>query len=114
MTTPGASNVEALDTLAAVARLLGHAADTAWARADAEPLSVFAGFAHAADSATSRVLHLLPEDFDLDGPEPVETDFRSLLLAAEELTRAHPIETFPAGTTQLLVAISDLIGETAP
>ena len=60
------------------------------------------------------MLHLIPEDFDLDGPEPVETDFRALLLAAEELTRAHPIETFPAGTSQLLVASDGLIGETAP
>ena len=114
MTTPGASNVEALDTLAAAARLLSRAADTAWAQADPQPLSVFAGLALGAQLASSQVLHLIPEDFDLDGPEPVETDFRSLLLAAEELTRAHPIETFPAGTSQLLVAIDGLIGETAP
>ena len=45
MTTPGASNVEALDTLAAAARLLSRAADTAWAQADPQPLSVFAGLA---------------------------------------------------------------------
>ncbi len=114
MTTPEAAHVEALDTLATVARLLGHAADTAWARADAQPLSVFAGYAHAADCATSRVLHLMPADFDLDGPEPVETDFRSLLLAAEELTRVHPIAAYPRGTSRLLVVIRHLIGETAP
>ena len=114
MTTPGASNVEALDTLAAVARLLSRAADTAWAQADAQPLSVFAGLALGRAAREQPGASPDPRGLRSRRPGPVETDFRSLLLAAEELTRAHPIETFPAGTSQLLVAIGGLIGETAP
>lgn len=50
----------------------------------------------------------------VDALVPVETDPLTLLRAAEELTRLHPVENFPPGSSLLIVALSDRLNEDAP
>ncbi len=111
MTTTEARDNAATDTLAAVARLLNRAADMASRQSRAYRHSTHSALAVGALLAARQALALLPEDAEVDEPVPVESDPVRLLHAAEELTRAHPIEAFPPGTSQLIVAICDLIRE---
>ena len=61
---------------------------------------------------TSRALRLLPEGEDVDDvPTPGGVDASVLLRAAEQLTRSHPIEAFPAGTSVLVADLYELISQ---
>ena len=108
------TDLDAADSLGTVARLLARASDMAWDQTatNPDPLLRFLGL--GLDLATSQALELLPAGTDADEPAPVETDPLELLRAAEELTRLHPIEDFPPGTSQLIAAICDLLNEHAP
>ena len=66
----------------------------------------------AAALLTSQVLRLLPpEEVVDDVGTPHGDDVGALLRAAEQLTRAHPIEAFPPGTSAFVADLSDLIAE---
>jgi hypothetical protein len=101
-------------TLAAIVRLLRHAAVRAWAQAEADgprsPLHLLGLGIHI---AYCQALAMLPPGADLDGQPPVQDDVAQLLRAAEELTRSITVvET--AGISPLLMAICDLVCETTP
>lgn len=112
----GTAEQEATHALAAVTRLLEHAAERARAQAQAEgPQSARHMLSWGTDLAACQAANLLPDDVDLEqAPSPVENDPLRLLHAAEELTRTVPIEAFPAGTSRLIVSICDLIREATP
>jgi len=112
MSTDETTGQDAADTLAAVVRLLSRAADMAWDRA-ARRAPLMTGLGLGAQLAASHALALLPQDAPVDDPVPVETDPVQLLRAAEQLTRVHPVEQFPPGTSQVIVAIIDLLREHA-
>jgi hypothetical protein len=102
-------------TLAAVARLLRHAARRTWALAEAEgprsPLHLLGLGIHI---AYCQALAILPAGADPEGQPPVQDDVAQLLRAAAELTRSIPVVDQTAGISALLVAISDLVRETTP
>ncbi len=108
------TDLDAADSLGTVARLLARASDMAWDHAATNPDPVLRFLGLGLDLATSQALELLPAGADADDPAPVEIDPLELLRAAEELTRLHPIEAFPPGTSQLIAAICDLLNEHAP
>jgi hypothetical protein len=106
---------DAGDTLAAVARLLRHAAVRAWAQAEVEgprsPLHLLGLGIHI---ASCQAVAMLPADADLEEHPPVQDDVAQLLRAAEELTRAIPVLDQTAGISPLVVAICDLVREATP
>ena len=108
------TDLYAADSLGTVARLLARASDMAWDQAATSPDPVLRILGLGLDLATSQALELLPASTDADEAAPVEIDPLELLRAAQELTRLHPIEDFPPGTSQLIAAICDLLNEHAP
>lgn len=101
-------------TLAAVVRLLQHAAAQAWARADDEgPRSPLHLFGLGIHTVSCEALALLPDGVD-PGPVPVEDDPLRLLVAAEELTRGISVMAQPPGFPRVVVAICDLISAAGP
>ena len=115
MMTTDTIDLDAGDTLAAVARLLRHAAVRAWAQAEVEgprsPLHLLGLGIHI---ASCQAVAMLPADADLEGQPPTQDDVAQLLRSAEELTRAIPVLDQPAGISPLVVAICDLIREATP
>ena len=106
---------DAEDTLAAVARLLRHAAVRTWAQAEAEgPRSHLHLLGLGIHIASCQAVAMLPADADLEGHPPVQDDVAQLLRAAEELTRAIPVLDQTAGISPLVVAICDLVREATP
>lgn len=108
------TDLDAADSMVAIARLLARASDMAWDQAATNPDPVLRLLGLGLGLATSQALELLPAGTDADEPAPVETDPLELLRAAEKLLRLHPIEAFPPGTSQLIAAICDLLNEHAP
>ena len=108
------TDLDAADSLSTVAQLLARASDMAWDQASTNPDPALRLLGLGLDLATSQALELLPAGFDVDDPAPVEADPLKVLRAAEELTRLHPIEDFPPGTSQLIAAICHLLNEHAP
>jgi hypothetical protein len=106
---------EASVTLAAVARLLHHAAVRAWAQAEDEgPRSPLHLLGLGIHSASCQAVALLPADADLEGHSPAQDDVAQLLRSAEELTRSIPVLDQTAGISPLVVAICDLVREVSP
>ena len=106
---------DAGDTLAAVARLLHHAAVRAWAQAEAEgPRSSLHLLGLGIHTASCQAVAMLPADADLEGHPPAQDDVAQLLRSAEELTRAIPVLDQAAGISPLVVAICDLVREATP
>ncbi len=106
---------EATVVLAQVRWLLHDAAEQVRLQAQAEGLSS-AGhpLALGAELAAYEAANLMPgQPGDDYGPERVPTGTLDTLTAAETLTRALPIEAFPAGMSALVIRICDLIGEAA-
>jgi len=103
---------DAGETLAAVARLLHHAAVRTWAQAEAEgprsPLHLLGLGIHI---ASCQAVAMLPVHADLEGQAPTQDDVVQLLRSAEELTRAIPVLDQPAGISPLVVDICDLMRE---
>ena len=104
-----------VDTLAAVARLLHHAAVRAWEQAEEQgprsPLHLLGLGIHA---ASCQVVSMLPSGADLGGYPPTQDDVEQLLRAAAELARDIPIWESPAGISILVASICDLVRETTP
>jgi hypothetical protein len=106
---------DAGDTLAAVARLLRHAAVRAWAQAEVEgPRSPLHLLGLGIHTASCQAVAMLRADADLEGHPPAQDDVAQLLRAAEELTRAIPVLDQTAGISQLVVALCDLVREATP
>ncbi len=106
---------EARVTLAAVARLLRHAAICAWAQAEAEgPRSHLHLLGLGIHTASCQAVAMLPVDADLEGQPPAQDDIAQLLRSAEELTRSIPVVDNTAGISPLVVAICDLVREVTP
>jgi hypothetical protein len=106
---------DASDTLAAVSRLLRHAAVCAWAQAEAEgPRSYLHLVGLGIHTASCQAVAMLPADADLEGHSPAQDDVAQLLRAAEELTRSIPVLDQTAGISPLVVAICDLVREATP
>jgi hypothetical protein len=115
VTTNDTIDRDAGETLAAVARLLRHAADRAWAQAEAEgPRSQLHLLGLGIHIASCQAVAMLPADADLEGQPPTQHDIAQLLRSAEELTRAIPVLDQPAGISPLVVAICDLMREATP
>ena len=113
MMTNDTIDQDARDTLAAVARLLHHAAVRAWAQAEAEgPRSPLHLLGLGIHNASCQAVAMLPADADLEGRPLAQDDIAQLLHAAEELTRSIPVADETAGTSPLVVAICDLVRET--
>ena len=72
-----------------------------------------------ADVVASTATALLPSELggaldDVEVPrELADASLVDLVRAAERLTRRHPIEQFPVGASVVIVALGDLIAETA-
>ena len=106
---------EARVTLAAVARLLSHAAVCTWAGAEADgPRSHLHLLGLGIHTASCQAVALLPPDADLEGQSPAQDDIAQLLRSAEELTRSIPVVDGMAGISPLVVAICDLVREATP
>ena len=110
--TNNTNEPDEVDTLAAVARLLHHAAVSAWEQAEAagprSPLHLLGLGIHA---ASCQVVSMLPNGTDLGGYPPTQDDVEQLLRAAQELARAIPIWESPAGIAILVASICDLVRE---
>lgn len=103
------------ETLAAVARLLHHAAVCAWAQAEAEgPRSPLHLLGLGIHTASCQAVAMLAADADLEGHPPAQDDVVQLLRAAEQLTRSIPVLDQTAGISPLVVAICDLVREVTP
>jgi hypothetical protein len=106
---------DAGDTLAAVARLLRHAAIRAWAQAEAEgPRSPLHLLGLGIHTVSCQAMAMLPADADLEGQPPTQNDVGQLLRSAEELTRSIRVQNQTAGISPLVVAICDLVREATP
>ena len=115
MMTNDTIDQDAGETLAAVARLLRHAAVRAWPQAEAEgPRSHLHLLALGIHTASCQALAMLAADADLEGQPPAQNDVGQLLLSAEELTRSIPVQNQTAGISPLVVAICDLVREATP
>ena len=102
-------------TLAAVTRLLHHAAVCAWAQAEADgPRSQLHLLGLGIHTASCQAVAMLPADADLEGHSPAQDNVAQLLRAAEELTRSIPVLDQTAGISPLVVAICDLVREATP
>lgn len=104
---------EAAVVLAQVRWLLHDVAEQVRLQAQAEGLSS-AGhpLALGAELAAYEAANLMPgQPGDDYGPERLPAGTLDTLTAAETLTRALPIEAFPAGMSALVIRICDLIGE---
>jgi hypothetical protein len=106
---------DAGDTLAAVARLLHHAAVRTWAQAEVEgPRSQLHLLGLGIHIASCQAVAMLPAGADLEGHPPAQDDVAQLLRAAEELTRAIPVLDQTAGISLLAVTLCDLVREATP
>ena len=115
MMTNDTIDQDAGDTLAAVARLLRHAAVRAWEQAEAEGLrSDLHLLGLGIHIALCQAVAMLPVGADLEGHPPAQDDVAQLLRSAEELTRAIPVLDQTAGISPLVVALCDLVREATP
>ena len=123
--TSNTAQPDAAQTLAAVVRLLSAAAEQAWAQADLEgPLSPRHLLGLGVHLPACQGLDLLPdlptghpprdEGTLQQKPDDVHGEPLQLLRAAEELARSVPIEAFPAGASDLVISICDLIRQATP
>lgn len=99
--------------LASAAALLSRASDLTWTQAQADPALELRFEGLGLDLAAAQAANLQPgssagdiTDIDIDIDDPL-----SLIRAAEEILRRCPIEDFPAGTSELVAVVCDLIGE---
>ena len=115
MMTNDTIDQDASVTLAAIARLLHHAAVRAWAQAEAEgPRSPLHLLGLGIHTASCQAVAMLPADTDLEGQTPAQDDVAQLLRFAEELARSIPVLDQTAGISRLVMAICDLVREVSP
>lgn len=103
-----------IEVLAAVARLLGRAADRALEISADEPDLLLECLGLGARITAGRVFGLLPEGVEIDDLPVAQSDPFELVRAAEALMRTHPLEQFPPGAAHVVVDICDLVREHCP
>lgn len=94
-----------------VVQLLSCASTRAHALSSARHDLPMGALGLGAQLAVSQALELLPPGADVDERVPGHATPIDLVRAAEAVTRTVPIDQFPPGTSQLIVAICDLIRE---
>src|SRR5215211_1389508 len=105
-------NVEDVETVAGVVRLLRRAAQLSWTRADANgPRSPHQLFALGIDAAADDAANLLPRRIRLDGPTPVGANPAELLGSAEQLLRRICTDDPPSRLCALHMRVSELVWE---
>jgi len=102
-----------------VVDLLAAAGRGLWARAAAEgPLAATYSLAQEVDLTADLAASLIPGDAEdhrsLADHTSTSGDQLAMLAEAEALLRSRPIECLPAGTSQLLVRLGDLIRQERP
>ncbi|NNG40713.1 hypothetical protein HJ588_15720 [Flexivirga sp. ID2601S] len=112
MTTPPLLPHDTQETIAAIARLLHHAADRTACQAATEgsrsELHVLGLGMHV---AAAEAALLVPADLDPYWPQPTQADPLELLRIAERLARAVPVNDETAGFSQVVVSLTDLLRE---
>lgn len=112
MTTPTCSPQDALETIAAIARLLHHAAERSTDQADAEgPRSALHVLGLGVHLAAAKAALLVPPELDPYWPQPMQDNPLELLRIAEELARSVPIDEATAGFSVIVGDIADLLDE---
>jgi hypothetical protein len=105
----------AQETIAAIARLLHHAARQAARDAAADgPGSVLQLRSLGILLAAYDAADLVPEHLDPYRPAPPQSDVTELLLAAQYLARQVPATPATAGFAVVVVALGDMVREMAP
>ena len=105
-------DIEDVETVAGVVRLLRRAAELSWIQADAGgPRSPHQLLAIGIDVAADEAANLLPRRVRLDGPTPVGENPAELLGSAENLLRRVCTEDPPPRLRALHSRVSELIWE---
>lgn len=98
--------------LADVARLLRRASRLAGQRPVSETEALVAeDLALGAYLAFCGVCQLLPEGYDVEGPEPGESDPTLLLRSAELMLRRVPVDGQLVGLSKVVADVCDLVRE---
>lgn len=114
MTTPALSPHDTQETIAAIARLLHHAAERTAHQAAAEgPRSALHVLGLGIQLAAGETALLVPRELDPYWPQPTQDDPGQLLRIAEQLARSVPIDDGTAGFSAVVVNIADLLREVA-
>lgn len=112
MTTPTLTPHDAEEALAALARLLHHAALGASTRAQTEgPGSVLHLLGLGIHVVAAEAAALVGPEADPYWPAPTQQDPMELLRAAERLARTVPVDASTAGLSAVVVGIGDLVRE---
>lgn len=112
MTAPTCSPQDALETIAAIARLLHHAAERSTDQADAEgPRSALHIRSLGIHLAAAKTALLVPPEMDPYWPQPTQDNPLELLRIAEELAHAVPIDKTTEGFSVIVGDIADLLHE---
>jgi hypothetical protein len=105
-------DIELVETVAGVARLLRYAAELVWTQADAAgPRSPHQLLALGIDSAADEASELLPRRARLDGPTPVGDNPAELLGSAEQLLRRICVVGAPSRLFGLRAMVAELVWE---
>ncbi len=111
MTSPD-STIDPPHTWRQMIALLVEAADRGYAQTRRDP--AIHSVALGADSVASSAIALLPPELDheLDDitldPATDSLSIGGLIRAAEQATRRHPVEAFPAGASGVIVELAEL------
>lgn len=112
MMTPTLSPHDTQETIAAIARLLHHAADrTARQAATEGPRSELHVLGLGLYVVAAEAALLAPPDLDPYWPQPTHADPLELLRIAERLARAVPVNDETAGFSKVVVSLTDLLRE---
>ena len=107
-----AMDVDTVETLAGVVRLLRQAAVLAWAGADrAGAGSAGQLFALGVDLAADQARHLVPDGTNVDGPVPVGDEPAGPLRSAELLLRRLAPIAAREAVDDLRAIVADLVWE---
>jgi hypothetical protein len=118
MTRTTLQTADAVDTWREMIALLAEAADRGYEETITNPAAH--STALAADGLASAAIALLPEDLDHELDEVTldavvaHLDSAGLIRRAEQVTRRHPIEQLPAGVSEVIVDLLDLVREICP
>ena len=103
-------DIEDVETVAGVVRLLRRAAQLSWTQADAGgPRPQHQLFALGIDVVADEAANLLRRRIRLDGPTPVCENLAELLGSAEQLLRRVCTEDPPSRLHALHLRVSELI-----
>jgi hypothetical protein len=102
-------DVEVVETVAGVVRLLRRAAELAWAQAEGGPRSSRQPLALGIDSAADEASSLLPRRARLDGPKPVGQNPAEILASAGHLLHQICVTDAPSRLLSRRALVGELI-----